>query len=78
MMLRRHFKVHRRDSAFFYAILESLEGYACFSTLDDDGSDSAFREVEVWIPLREDGSGSEDISNILDGLRKKIVLIEVA
>lgn len=65
--------MHRRDSAFVYAILESLEGMASFSTLPDEpGQD--FREIELAIP---EGFALE-IEEAVSGMRKKFPVVEVA
>jgi hypothetical protein len=71
-MIRKIIRVHRKNSAFVYAILESLEGMASFSTLPDEPG-AAHRDLELHIPepfLKE-------MEVILDGLRKKFPIVEL-
>ena len=71
-MVRKVIRIHRRDSAFVYAILESLEGMASYSTLPDSPG-QAHRDLELSIPLHF----TEDMKTILDGLRKKFPVLEL-
>ena len=75
MMKRKVIRIHRRDSAFVYAILESLEGMASYSTLDPaaDQPDPAHRDLELW--FSEDFA--DDVQMVLDGFRKKFPVIEL-
>ncbi len=70
-MIRKIIRVHRRDSAFVYAILESLEGMTSFGTLPDEKSRD-YRVVELSI-----SPGYEaEVEIVLNGLRKKFPIIE--
>lgn len=72
MMIRKIIRVHRKDSAFVYAILESLEGMTSFSTLPDHpGQD--YRELELSIAP---GFATE-VEEVLNGLRKKFPILEI-
>lgn len=72
-MIRKIIRVHRRDAAFVYAILESLEGMASYSTLPDaPGQD--YREVELSVA----NGFLDEIDTVLNGLRKKFPIIERA
>jgi hypothetical protein len=73
MMIHKTIRVHRRDSAFIYAILESLEGMASFSTLPDEPGQT-HRDIALFIPP----SCERDINIILDGMRKKFPILEIA
>lgn len=71
-MIRKIIRVHRRDSAFVYAILESLEGMTSFSTLPDTpGQD--FRELELHISP----GYVDEVEKVLEGLRKKFPVVEL-
>ena len=71
MMIRKIIRVHRRDAAFVYAILESLEGMTSFTTLPDvPGQD--YRELELFIAP----AFAEDLEVVLSGLRQKFPVIE--
>ena len=65
-MIRKIIRVRRRDSAFVYAILESLEGMTSFSTLSECNSQD-YRELELSIVP---GFAAE-VETVLDGMRKK-------
>ncbi len=69
-MRRTVIRVLKKDSAFVYAILESLEGMASYSTLSDELGRSNYRDLELLIPL----GYSEDVDLVLEGLSKKIPL----
>lgn len=71
-MIRKILRVHRRDSAFVYAILESLEGMTSFSTLPD-AVGQEFRELELHIAP----GFAEEVEKVIDGLRKKFPVIEL-
>lgn len=51
---KRLIRVEKKNSAFVYAILESLEGMASFSTVDLEGDPvrvgKNFRDIELCIP----------------------------
>ncbi len=77
MMIQKKIRVHKKDSAFTYAILESLDGMVSFSTLDKvDGHNAKgqdFRDLALFIP---DGF-VEEMAIIIEGLRKKFPVIEL-
>jgi hypothetical protein len=70
MMIHKKIRIHRRDAAFVYAILESLEGMASYSTLDSGVSDH--RELKLLIAP----GFAQDVETVLDGLRKKFPILE--
>lgn len=72
-MIRKIIRIHQKNSAFVYAILESLEGYCSFSTLDpQEGEDDQMRCLELWIvPELE-----KEVNAILNGMRKKFPIFE--
>lgn len=71
-MIRKIIRVHRRDSAFVYAILESLEGMASYSTLPNaPGQD--FRDLELSVAP----GFADEVEAVLNGMRKKFPIIEV-
>ena len=71
MFKKKVIRIHRRDSAFVYAILESLDGMTSYSTLPDaPGQD--FRRLELHISPDFEA----EIATVLDGLRKKVPIIE--
>ena len=74
-MIKRVIRVHRRDSAFVYAILESLDGMAAFSTVDaDDGANHLqYRDIQLLIPE----AFVELIDLVIEGFRKKFSVIEL-
>jgi hypothetical protein len=72
MFIKRTIRVHRRDSAFVYAILESLEGMASYSTLPDAPCQD-FREIELCIAPAFLG----EIETVIGGMRKRFPIIEV-
>ena len=69
--VKKLIRVHRRDAAFVYAILESLDGMTSFSTLPDK-SGQDYRELELSISPEF----VTDVETVLDGLRKKFPIIE--
>lgn len=71
-MLTKTIRVHRRDSAFVYAILESLEGMASFSTLPDDKTQN-YRDISLSISREF----VQELDIVLSGLRKRITVIEL-
>ena len=70
--IRKVIRVHRRDSAFLYAILESLDGMTSFSTLPD-APGQEHREIELFISPES----LADVNIVLDGMRKKFPIIEL-
>jgi len=68
----RTVRVHRKDSAFLYAILESLEGMVSYTTLPD-APGATHRDIELCIPKGFD----QEVSAVVDGLRKKFPILEV-
>ena len=72
-MIKKRIRVHRQDSAFVYAILESLEGMASYSTLGSDFQHQQYRDLELF--YSEDFSS--DLEKILEGLRKKFQVLEI-
>lgn len=71
-MIKKIIRVHRRDSAFVYAILESLEGMTSFSTLPDAPGQN-YRDLELHIAP----GFAEGVEKVLDGLRKKFPVVEL-
>jgi hypothetical protein len=73
MMHRKIIRVHRKDSAFVYAILESLEGMTSYSTLDQPAGEqhASHRDLELHIAP---GFAAE-VEIVLDGMRKKFPII---
>ena len=65
-------RVHRRDSAFVYAILESLEGMVSYSTLNSEASQD-YRDLSLFIPY----GFIQEVDQVLSGLRKRIFLLEL-
>lgn len=47
--IRRKIRVHKKDSAYVYMILEACEGIASYSTLDHKTGDS-YRDLDLQIP----------------------------
>lgn len=72
MLIKKILQVHQKDSAFLYAILESLEGMAAYSTLAHQ-KNSQTREIELFIPQ----ALLADMEIILEGMRKKIPILEL-
>lgn len=72
MMVHKKIRVHRQDSAFTYAVLESLEGMVSYSTLDN-APGQAYRDLALYIPE----GFVEEMKVVLDGLRKKFPVIEL-
>jgi hypothetical protein len=72
-MVRKTIRVHRRESAFVYAILESLEGMASFSTLPH-APNQDHRDLALSIPAEF----LADVDTVLDGMRKKMPVVEVS
>ncbi len=73
MMIHKKVRVHKKDSAFLYAILESLEGAASFSTLDATVKDQTYRDIEICISP----GFLDEIESIIQTLRKKISILEM-
>ena len=71
-MFSKTIRVHRRDSAFVYAILESLEGMASYSTLDNAPGHN-YRDLALSIPE----GFVEEIEVVLEGFRKKFPVLEL-
>ncbi|MBI3543452.1 MAG: DUF4911 domain-containing protein [Deltaproteobacteria bacterium] len=70
--ITRIIRVHRRDAAFVYAILESLDGMTSFTTLPDaPGQD--YRELELHVAP----GFAADLETVLNGLRKKFPVLEI-
>ena len=72
-MVSKTIRVHRRESAFVYAILESLEGMASFSTLPHIPHQD-HRDLALSIPQEFQA----EIETVLEGLRKKMPIVEVS
>jgi hypothetical protein len=71
-MIKKTIRLHRKDSAFVYAILESLEGMTSYSTLPDAPGES-HRDLLLCIaPAFE-----KEIEATLEGMRKKFPIIEL-
>lgn len=74
MMIKKIIRVNRADSAFVYAILESLEGFSSYSTLDppaDETFASNYRDLELHIPTTFEA----EMNEILEGLQRKITVL---
>jgi hypothetical protein len=71
-MIRMVIRVHRKNSAFVYSILESLEGMASFSTINEEPG-VEHRELELHIPKEF----VDDVTAVIDGMRKKFPIIEI-
>ena len=71
--IRKVIRVHRRDSAFVYAVLESLEGMTSYATLDDVPSQN-YRELALTISP----GFAVEVETVLDGMRKRFPIIEVS
>lgn len=72
----RRIRLHRKNSAFVYAILESLEGWVSFSTLDNvehGGSNwnTAFRDLELYIPK----DFEQDVAAVIESLQSRFEVI---
>lgn len=72
-VIQKKIRVHRKDSAFTYAILESLEGMASYSTLPDEPGQN-YRDLALCIPE----PFVLDIEIVLNGLRKKFSVLELS
>lgn len=48
-VIKRTIRVKSSDSAFVYALLESYEGWASYSTLNHKPGE-AHRDLELWVP----------------------------
>ena len=73
MMIEKKIRLHKKDTAFVYAILESLEGMTIYSTMPDEPG-SIHRDLKLWIP---EGFVT-DIEKILDGMRKKFPILDLS
>ncbi len=67
----RRIRLHRKNSAFVYAILESLEGWVSFSTLDtlwngDSNWNTAFRDLELYIPK----DFEQDVAAVIESFQR--------
>ncbi|MBI2604849.1 MAG: hypothetical protein HYW49_02090 [Deltaproteobacteria bacterium] len=71
-MLHRTIRLHRKDSAFTYAILESLEGMTSYTTLSD-APGQMHRDLELCIAPGFAG----EVDAVIEGLRKKFPVIEL-
>ena len=71
-MIEKRIRLHKKDTAFVYAILESLEGMTMYSTLPDEPG-TIHRDLKLVIP---EGFVS-DIEKILDGMRNKFPILEM-
>lgn len=60
-------RVHKRDSAFVYCILESHEGTCSYSTLDGPAND-LYRDLELQVPE----SALPDVRRVLEHLGERI------
>ncbi len=72
-MITKKIRLHKKDSAFAYAIFESLEGMLAFSTITNPSAGSLYRDLELLIPE----SFLSDVEAILVGLQKKITILEL-
>lgn len=72
-MITRTIRINKKDSAFVYAILESLEGMAAFSTLENPVG-AEFRDLKLFIPK----SFEYEINSVLNSFRKKFPVVEIA
>ena len=63
-------RVRREDSAFVYAVFESLEGMVSVSTVNFD---QLFCDLSLEIP----DAFVSDMESVLEGLRKKMPIIEL-
>lgn len=72
-MRRKIIRVLKKDSAFVYAILESLEGWTSYSTIIDKFNQVNYRDLELFIPL----GYADEVELVLEGLKKKIPLEEL-
>lgn len=72
VMVSKIIRVPKKNSAFVYAILESLEGMASYSTLDKSVGKN-FRDLQLFIPEAFVG----DINFVLESLRKEFPILEL-
>lgn len=70
MMIRKKIRIHKKDSAFVYAILESLEGMVSFSTLPNE-----LGEMHRDLDLQVAPDFENDVEFVLESFRKKFSLI---
>ena len=80
-MKRKIIRIHKKDSAFVYAILESLEGMVSYSTVEpstDSNSSckagSLTRDLELHIPF----DFLDEVDEVLEGMRKKFPVLEIS
>lgn|GEM_PF-1601078 len=75
---KRLIRVEKKNSAFVYAILESLEGMASYSTVDLPGDPvrvgKSFRDIELCIP----DAFVSDIEKVLQGLSKEFSILDLS
>lgn len=76
-MTKRFIRVDKKNTAFVYAILESLEGAASFSTLDSSSDPQSvgktYRDLEICI-----ADGFEDeVSAAIAGMAKEFPIIDI-
>lgn len=74
-------QVPKKDSAFVYAILESLEGWVSFSTARTQQLPKVrlpqFLDSDCYLILRTPESFTSEMNQILSDLAKKIELTRV-
>lgn len=73
MMIRKTIRVRKYDSAFVYAIFESLEGMLAYSTLPELQTGQDFRDLDLLI---SEGFQNE-VEEVLNGFRKKFPVLEL-
>jgi hypothetical protein len=71
-MIIKTIRVHQQDSAFVYAISESLEGSLSCTTLASQKGE-AYRDIELCIVSQE----LNDVQKVLEGMRKKFPILEL-
>ena len=71
-MQKRYVVIRKKDAAFVYAILESLEGMVAFSTVEGGGIGADECMLRVLVPK----GSEEDIGQVFDGLSSRIPLSE--
>ena len=76
MMFHKTIRIHRRDAAFLYAILESLEGVASYETLDSRRSGQPGSPHYRVVELNFAPGFAEDVEIVLHGMRKKFSIVE--
>ncbi|MEW6057520.1 MAG: hypothetical protein AB1540_12985 [Bdellovibrionota bacterium] len=72
--VRKTIRVFARDSAFVYAIFESLEGMVSYSTLPDEKPGQDYRDLSLFIP----NGFTQEMDQVLEGLRKKFPVLELS